>query len=58
MKVGLLAMEGDFKEVNFEKYCKTCKYIKNKEYEDPCYDCLGEPARIDSHKPVNYKEEK
>lgn len=51
-------MEGDFKEVNFDKYCKTCKYRKNKEYEDPCYDCLGEPARIDSHKPVNYKEEK
>lgn len=58
MKVGLLAMEGDFKEVDYEKYCKSCEHRKNKEYEDPCYDCLGEPARIDSHKPVNYKEEK
>ena len=56
MKVGLLAMEGDFKEVNFEKYCKTCKYFKIEEFEDPCDECLENPVNLYSHKPVNYKE--
>lgn len=51
-------MEDNFKEVYFDKYCKSCKYRNNEENEDPCYNCLGEPARLYSHKPVNYKEEK
>ena len=55
MKVGLLAMEGDFKEVNFEKYCKTCKYSKLKDSEDPCAECLCYPSNTDSHRPVCWK---
>ena len=43
------------KEVYFYQYCKTCKYCKTKEFEDPCNDCLNNPMNIDSHKPVNYE---
>ena len=50
-------MEDTYKEVYFDKYCKTCKYSDKKEDEDPCYDCLAEPVRLYSHKPVNWKGE-
>lgn len=49
-------MEGDYKIVEFEKYCPTCKYYELDENEDPCYECLAEPANIDSHKPIKYEE--
>lgn len=44
------------KEVDFEKYCKTCKNNKLKEEETPCYECLSIPARPYSHKPERYEE--
>ena len=44
------------KEVHFEKYCKTCKYEKLSEQDDPCYDCLNNPVNEDSHKPVRWEE--
>lgn len=44
------------KEVYFGDYCKTCKYEKNLESEDPCYDCLNEPVNEDSHKPIRWEE--
>ena len=49
-------METLFKEVYFDKYCEKCEYRDAKEEDDPCYDCLGEPVREYSHKPVNFKE--
>ena len=49
-------MEDVYKEVKFDEYCKDCKYEKKKEDEDPCYDCLGEPVNLYSHKPVKWKE--
>lgn len=49
-------MEGDMKEVYFDKYCKTCQYEKTKETDDPCYDCLNEPGNVDSHKPTRWEE--
>lgn len=49
-------MEGDMKEVYFDKYCKTCKNEKKKETEDPCWDCLAEPGNVDSHKPTRWEE--
>ena len=49
-------MENDvYKEVYFDQYCKTCKYEKCKEGEDPCDDCLNEPVNLYSHKPVWWK---
>lgn len=51
-------MEENYKFVKFDEYCKTCVY-KNDEESDPylkCNDCLNEPARINSQKPLNYKK--
>lgn len=45
-----------YKEVYFDQYCPSCQYGKTAETEDPCYDCLQEPANLNSHKPVKYKE--
>ena len=46
--------ESNFKEVQFQKYCKTCKYRKVKETEEPCNECLTQGARTGSHKPLKY----
>lgn len=49
-------MEDYYKEVYFDKYCKTCKYEKTKETDDPCNECLSEPSNLYSHKPVSWTE--
>ena len=49
-------MDGMYKEVYFDQYCKTCEYKDLPESEDPCFDCLEEPTNLESHKPVHYKE--
>ena len=45
--------------VEFDKYCKTCKFRdkNDKKGEEPCNDCLDNPINQDSRKPVNYKED-
>ena len=43
--------------VDFEKYCKTCRYYETNETEDPCNECLTEPVREDSRKPAKYSED-
>ena len=50
-------MENEKKIVNFEKYCKTCKYKDVKEVKDPCNECLDNPVNDHSEKPVMYKED-
>ena len=50
--------EGDYKEVYFDQYCKTCKDEKTPESKDPCNECLTNSENVDSHKPVNWKEKK
>ena len=48
-----------YKEVYFDKYCKTCKHEKLKETEAPCDECLCEPLNWNTHRPVKYsKKEK
>lgn len=47
-------MEEGYKEVDFKKYCETCKFKKNKETETPCDECLSNPVNLHSHKPVKY----
>lgn len=49
-------MNQNYKEVNFYKYCKTCKYANHKEDTDPCWDCLNEPVNLHSSKPVYWEE--
>jgi hypothetical protein len=49
-------MEEIYKEVLFDKYCKTCEHDILPESEHPCNDCLDNPINTYSHKPVNWKE--
>lgn len=46
-----------YREVRFDKYCKTCKYKDIRGEEDPCDECLSEPANLYTDRPVNWKEE-
>ena len=46
------------KLVDFNKYCKDCKDFDKEEAEDPCYDCLNNPANMGSHKTVRFTPKK
>lgn len=51
----------NIKEVRFDQYCNSCEHKKIKADDDKeniCSDCLAEPGRQYSHKPINYKEKK
>lgn len=49
-------MECRTKEVDFETFCKTCKYEKADAVSDPCNECLAQGWNEDSRKPICYKE--
>ena len=49
-------MMNNYKEVYFNEYCSKCKYKDTLESDDPCDECLTNPSNIDSHKPINFKE--
>lgn len=49
-------MEEIYKEVYYNKYCKTCTHKDLEEFKDPCHDCLNEPVNTYSHKPVYYEK--
>lgn len=51
-----MVIDENQKEVNFEKYCKECKYEKTDEVKDPCNECLGVPMNLYSEKPINFKK--
>ena len=51
-------MEELYKEVYFDRYCKTCEHENLDESEDPCNECLENPKNAYSSKPVNWKEKK
>lgn len=46
------------KIVEFDKYCKNCKYFNKAEEEEPCCECLNNPVNEDSHKPLYFEEKK
>lgn len=48
-------MDENLKEIYFDEYCPKCKYSELSESEDPCWDCLENPYRENSHKPEYYK---
>lgn len=50
-------MIGDYKEVYFHEYCKTCKHRDIEDWKDPCNPCLANPYNIDSHKPTYYEKD-
>lgn len=43
------------KIVDFSK-CNTCKHKDLADTEDPCYECLSEPARENSRTPIKYEK--
>jgi len=43
------------KFVEFNRYCKDCKYKDNKEEKEPCDKCLLEPVNIDTRKPICFE---
>ena len=43
-----------FKEVYYNKYCRTCVNRDKGEAEPPCNDCLANPVNLYSHKPIHY----
>jgi hypothetical protein len=45
---------GEEKIVEFDKYCKICKYKDLPETEDPCWDCLEDPVNVYSHRPTGF----
>ena len=45
-----------YKEVYFNQYCKTCKHKDVKDTDEPCNECLSEPIKLYSHKPVKWEE--
>lgn len=48
--------EDGYKEVYFNEYCESCRYKDLDSENTPCYECLGEPVNLNSHKPVKYVE--
>jgi len=49
-------MENEYKIVEFEKYCDTCKHKDVASKDEPCYECLDNPVNLNSHKPVKWEE--
>ena len=49
-------MVDEYREVNFKKYCGSCKNSDSLEIDDPCFECLDHPTNLYSEKPVNWKE--
>lgn len=50
--------EGSYKDVLFNKYCKTCKYGELSEVKDPCNECLEYGMREGTEKPLYFEEKK
>lgn len=46
----------DYKEVRFDLYCNKCKHKDCKENEAPCDECLAEPTKYASEKPIKFEE--
>lgn len=47
-------MCGDNTEVEFYKFCKTCKFYKTAEDDDPCNECLTHGTNYHSTRPIKY----
>lgn len=50
-----MVSDEELREVDFETYCKACKYEGRKEEQIPCCYCLEEPLNLYSQKPVKWE---
>lgn len=48
-------MAENMKIVNFEN-CRKCIHWEQDEYDDPCYECLLNPVKYASQKPLYFEE--
>lgn len=48
--------DNQYKEVYYHNFCKTCKYEKYKNTEEPCNECLTEFTNLYSHMPIKYEK--
>ena len=45
------------KIVEFDEWCKKCKYYNLTEADDPCWECLCDPVNYATRKPTKYEED-
>lgn len=48
-------MDEDYREVDFETYCKACKYKNLSENKDPCDECLDIPINLNTTRPIKFE---
>ena len=51
-------VEANMKEVEFNEYCKKCKYDATDETDNPCNECLIYGMRENTKKPLYFEEKK
>lgn len=44
------------REVDYFKWCSSCKHLMKKGYEEPCNECLTQFKNTNTDKPVYYEE--
>lgn len=49
-------MDKEEKKVEFDLYCKTCRYFQDEDHEGLCNTCLARPININSTKPVKWRK--
>ena len=47
-------MENEYQFVEFNEFCPKCKYGDLDGFQDPCNDCLTNPANYGTTKPINF----
>ena len=46
----------DFKKVEFDKYCETCKHFDKDELEWPCNICFANSLNLHSDEPIKWEK--
>ena len=50
-----MVTDNEYREVDYAKYCKICKYADCPEHKDPCFECLDNPLNYCTDRPVNWE---
>lgn len=41
--------------VDYQTWCKKCKFEKCKEYVMPCFECLDQPVNCGTTRPIKFE---
>ena len=44
------------KMVEFDEFCEKCKHKDLEQFKEPCNECLENPVREGTIKPLNFEE--